>query len=179
MSVLAEAVAEIMTQTGTVCCAIVDIETGECLSRFGIAITGTLEAAALVNARMLRAKLRMVEEQSHETIEDILITLDRHYHIIRLIHSGGRMPSMFIYLVLDKSVSNLAMARRKLAVVERHMVDFPEAVARLEAARARALNGEEKLPGVPDDDGELPPFMREDVAMKLLGIEAVEGDFQF
>jgi hypothetical protein len=179
MSVLAEAVAEIMTQTGTICCAIVDIETGECLSRFGVAITGTLEAAALINARMLRAKLRLVDEQSHETIEDILITLDRHYHIIRLIHCGDRMPSMFFYLVLDKGVANLAIARRKLAAVERHMVEFPEAVVQLEAARSRALIGEEKVPGSGSDDDELPPFMREDVAMKLLGIKAAEENYEF
>lgn len=182
MSVLADAVAEIMTQNGAVSCAIVDIETGECLSRFGVAVTGMLEAAGLVNARMLRSKLKLVEEHHHESIEDILITLDRHYHIIRLIHCGARRPCMFLYLVMDRNVANLAMARRKLALLEYQMVETPEAAANLETARADALGVsyyDDKIYGLNTefgavDDGELPPFMRDDVAMKLLGINVDE-----
>ncbi len=181
MPVLEEAVTEIMTQRGSVSCAIVDIETGECLSQCGVAVSGTLETAGLVNARMLRAKLRMVEEHHHESIEDILITLDRHFHVIRLIHIGSATPNMFIYLILDRSVSNLAFARRKLAAIEFKLVETPEATARLDVSRANAIGlstCDDKVYGTPggfgavSDDGELPPFMRDDMAMKLLGIKA-------
>ena len=113
MSILKEAIAEVMTLSGTVACAIVDIESGECLARAGVTVSGMLETAGLVNARMLRAKLSMVSDLSHDTIEDILITLGAQYHIIRLIHAGGGVPSMFIYLMLDRSLANLAISRRK------------------------------------------------------------------
>lgn len=191
MLMLAEAARQIMTLDGAVSCAVVDIEAGECLSRSGVAVTGALEAAALVNARMLRAKLRMVDEHYGESIEDILITLGRHYHVIRLIGvgdsetgdsyrqgSGGRgAPSMFFYLVLDKGAANLALARRRLASVERGMFQAPDAPATLEAARARASRNDGKFYGTIGGFGhghedELPPFMRDDVAMKLLGIDA-------
>lgn len=184
MSVLDDAVTQIMTQSGAVSCAIVDIETGECLSRYGVAVTGMLEAAALVNARMLRAKLRMVSEHHNESIEDILITLGRHYHIIRLVRGGQEMPTLFLYLVLDRPTANLAMARHKLALIEHDMFQTPEAIAKLEAVRARAMGNDRKLHGGidgfgPDNEDDLPAFMRDDVALKILGINADEEIREF
>ena len=49
-----------------------------------------------------------------DTIEDILITLGKQYHIIR---PCANLKGLFIYLVLDKS-ANLAMARRKVQDAE-------------------------------------------------------------
>lgn len=49
----------------------------------------------------------------------MLITLGKHYHILR---PTARHPGLFIYLVLDKSRSNLALARRKVFDVEKEMV---------------------------------------------------------
>ena len=57
MPVLRRAITEVMAQRGAIACTIVDIESGECLARAGVTVTGILEAAGLVNARMLRAKL--------------------------------------------------------------------------------------------------------------------------
>ena len=51
-------------------------------------------------------------------IEDILITLDTQYHVIR---PSTTKDGLFIYLVLDKSKANLAMARYKVTEVEQTM----------------------------------------------------------
>ena len=51
-------------------------------------------------------------------IEDILITLGKQYHIIR---PSSRKEGVFIYLVLDKARSNLAMARRKVQDMDKDM----------------------------------------------------------
>ena len=51
-------------------------------------------------------------------IEDILITLGKQYHIIR---PSSRQEGVFLYFVLDKQRSNLAMARRKTQDVDKEM----------------------------------------------------------
>ncbi|MBC8143172.1 MAG: hypothetical protein H7Y38_17230 [Armatimonadetes bacterium] len=171
-----QAVRAVMEQNGVNACAIVDIETGECLARAGVTVTGVLETAGLVNARMLRAKMRFASDQHHETIEDVLITLDRHYHMIRLIACSAGLATMFIYVILDKTVANLALARRKVAEVQKQMVNSEESARQIDQTRLRLIGGElepskvyGEIEAFPQDD--LPPFMRDDVAMRLLGID--------
>ncbi len=50
-----------------------------------------------------------------DSIDDILITLGKQYHIIRPVASKA---GLFLYVVLDKSKSNLALARRKVQDIE-------------------------------------------------------------
>lgn len=175
------AVRAVMEQKGVESCAIVDIETGECLARAGVAVTGFLETAGMVNAAMLRAKMHFAADQHHETIEDVLITLDRHYHMIRLVRCSAGHASLFLYAILDKQEANLALSRRKVAEVLREMVASDEMAKQIEKLRQRLTGGElePKVFGNVDSFAqpeELPAFMRDDVAMKLLGINTEDND---
>ncbi len=88
------------------------------LGTVGNTHTLDLEMAAAGNTEVIRAKLRTMESLGlQDTIEDILITLGRQYHLIRLLQShSGR--GLFLYLVLDKGRSNLALARHRLRAIE-------------------------------------------------------------
>jgi hypothetical protein len=78
-----------------------------------------MELAAAGNTEVVRAKLKTMRMlKLDDAIDDILITLTHQYHIIRPVaaHEG-----VFFYLVLDKSRSNLALARRKVQDVEKDL----------------------------------------------------------
>ncbi len=77
----------------------------------------SLEAAAVGNSKVIRAKRQTISTlHLKDSIEDILITLGRQYHLIRPIATN---EELFLYLVLDKTRANLALARHKLADTER------------------------------------------------------------
>jgi hypothetical protein len=108
---------ELLTIDGAMCTALVDSESGMILGQAGSGVD--LEVAAAGNTEVVRAKMKTMRALGlNDTIEDILITLGRQYHIIRPI---ARKEGLFIYLVLDKNKSNLAMARRKVQDVEREL----------------------------------------------------------
>lgn len=52
-----------------------------------------------------------------DDVEELFITLHTQYHVIRAIDSG-RSTHRFFYLVLDRHVANLAMARHRLGQIE-------------------------------------------------------------
>jgi hypothetical protein len=55
-----------------------------------------------------------------DAIDDILITLGRQYHLIRLV-DGRQGTSLFMYLALDRNKANLAMARHRLRRIEQQL----------------------------------------------------------
>jgi predicted regulator of Ras-like GTPase activity (Roadblock/LC7/MglB family) len=94
---------------GTLGVALVDYESGMCLGTSGTGIN--LDVAAAGNMDVMKAKARVMRDLGIKGgIEDILITLDTQYHIIRPIGT-----SLFLYLAIDRQQGNLALARHKLA----------------------------------------------------------------
>jgi hypothetical protein len=106
---------DLLTVDGAMCCSIVDSESGMMLGSAGAGLD--LEVAAAGNTEAVRAKLKTMRQLGlNDVIEDILITLGRHYHLIR---PCSRKEGVFICFVLDKAKSNLALARRKLQDVDK------------------------------------------------------------
>ena len=99
--------------------AIVDSNSGMMLGADGAAAFN-LEVAAAGNTEVVRAKRHTMRALDlKDSIEDILISLARQYHVIRPLAVDD---AVFIYVVLDRSRANLAMARMKISGVERELV---------------------------------------------------------
>jgi len=97
-----------MQINGALAVAVVDLESGMSLGQAG-GNGLNLEVAAAGNTEVVRSKLKTMKALGlNDAIEDILITLGKAYHIIRPLASND---ALFIYLVLDKTKANLAMAR--------------------------------------------------------------------
>ncbi len=103
---------------GCVGACIVDSNSGMTLGSIGGTVD--LEVAAAGNTEVVRAKRKTMKALNlQDQIEDILITLGKAYHLIRPLVSND---ALFIYLVLDKSKANLAMARHQLRQIEKDLV---------------------------------------------------------
>ena len=113
------ALKEAMLIAGAVGVCLVDYSSGMMLGSLGGAEAGLdLEIAAAGNTEVVRAKQKTMELLNlSEKIEDILITLETHYHMMRLVTSDNG-NGLFFYLALNKDQANLAMARRQLQVIE-------------------------------------------------------------
>ena len=111
---------KVMELDGAIGGCIVDSNSGMVLAQAGGGPGLNLEVAAAGNTEVVRAKRKTMKNLDlKDTIDDILITLNRQYHLIRLLSSND---ALFMYLVLDKSKANLAMARLALAGAEKDLV---------------------------------------------------------
>ena len=108
MATVNESLRDLLRVDGALCTALVDSNSGMMLGSAGAGMD--LELAAAGNTEVVRSKLKTMKTLGlSDTIEDILITLGKQYHIIRPVQAKS---GIFIYLVLDRLKANLAMARR-------------------------------------------------------------------
>jgi hypothetical protein len=114
MAGLGDSLNELMTIDGAQAVALVDYQSGMLLGEAGSGMD--MEVAAAGNTEVIRAKMKTAGAlKLNDTIEDILISLGKAYHIMRPVASK---PGLFFYVVLDRNKSNLALARRKVLDVE-------------------------------------------------------------
>ena len=114
-----ETLPKLMEIDGCLGCCIVDSNSGMMLGAAGGGVM-SLEVAAAGNTEVVRSKRKTMKALNlNDSIEDMLITLGKHYHLIRPLSSND---ALFIYLVLDKSRANLAMARYQLTSIEKDLV---------------------------------------------------------
>jgi hypothetical protein len=107
-----------MNIDGSIAVALVDYTSGMTLGALGGGPEFDVTVAAAGNTDVVRAKLRTIEMlQLPDGIEDILITLDSQYHLIRPLRARSG-KGLFLYLALSKSRANLALARHHLKSVE-------------------------------------------------------------
>lgn len=117
MASIQDSLNTLMGTDGALCAALVDSSSGMLMGSVGSGLD--MELAAAGNTEVVRAKLKTMRMLNlNDSIDDILITLGQQYHIIRpvLAHEG-----VFFYLVLDKTRSNLALARRKVIDAEKDL----------------------------------------------------------
>ena len=109
---------ELLKTDGAMAAAVVDYSSGMLLAGAGTS-SMDLEIAAAGNTEVVRAKMKTMKLLAlNETIDDILITLGEQYHLLRPV---SRQDGLFLYFVLDKSKSNLALARRSLVDVDKQI----------------------------------------------------------
>jgi hypothetical protein len=120
MANLKESLSKLAELDGFVGACVVDSDSGMMLGSEGGGAAVNLEVAAAGNTEVVRAKRKTIATLGlQDEIEDILITLVKQYHLIRPL---SQKEGLFVYLVLDKSRSNLAMARYSLSEVEKSIV---------------------------------------------------------
>jgi hypothetical protein len=117
------ALKEAMGIEGAIGVALVDWESGLCLSTQGGGKFLDLNLAAAGNTDVVRAQMRTMESlHLDDAIEDILITMEKQYHLIRILKNPRNGTGLFLYLVLERGRSNLALARHYLTRIENEIV---------------------------------------------------------
>jgi predicted regulator of Ras-like GTPase activity (Roadblock/LC7/MglB family) len=106
---LEEVLQKLLSFDGAMCVAVVDSESGMILGKAGSGVEIDLAAAGA--SVILRARLASIKALgSDEQIDDVLISTTSQ---VQIIHPLPSNPSIFTYLIGDKSKSSLAMARYK------------------------------------------------------------------
>ena len=111
-----EIIQKLLNENGAQAAAIADYNSGLCLASKSNT-EFDIELAAATATEIVQAEMKTMEYMDINCkIEDILITLTTQYFLMRpIIKEDG----LFIYYVLNKANSNLALARRALLQAEK------------------------------------------------------------
>ncbi len=102
---------------GFMAASLVDLDSGMTLGLKSVRPDFDLAAASAYNSEMVKQKMKIMKALSLRTsLEDMLITLGDQIHVIKMV-----APTTFIYLVVDRSSSNLAIVRN---VIGKHIANF-------------------------------------------------------
>ncbi len=113
---ITQALDAVMKIDGAIGTCLVDWTSGLTLGSAGGQGRLNIELAGSLNTQVVRAKMdAMAGLGIKGTIEDMLITLEDQYHLLRPLKKA---PSAFLYVAMDKSRSNLGLARMKLQQIE-------------------------------------------------------------
>ena len=113
-----ESMPKLLEIEGCIGACIVDSNSGMTLAASSNAAVD-LEIAAAGNTEVVRSKRKTMKALGlNDQIEDMLITLGKAYHLIRPLASND---ALFIYVALQRSKANLALARHQLSAVEKDL----------------------------------------------------------
>ncbi|MCY1032020.1 hypothetical protein OV207_11175 [Corallococcus sp. BB11-1] len=116
MANVKQALEEALKIDGAFAVCLADAKSGMTLGSAGSA-GFNVEAAAAGNTEVVRAKMKTMQMLGiKDRIEDILITLGEQYHIIRPL---AARDGLFLYIALHRASANLALARFRLAELEK------------------------------------------------------------
>lgn len=103
--------AHVLKIDGAIGAALVRATDGTVLGQLAVGRGLDMTRAAKIAQDLVQAALRL-----RDGIEDIMITVDTQYHVMRLL---GPAEDVLVHLVLDRDRSSLGMARQQLAKVAR------------------------------------------------------------
>jgi predicted regulator of Ras-like GTPase activity (Roadblock/LC7/MglB family) len=113
------ALSELMDIDGAIGVAIVDYESGMTLGTAG-GRSLDMELAGAGNTEMVRSKKNIIHDLGlDEDIEDLLVSLNTQYHLIRMCQHHA---DVFIYVVIDRNEGNLGLARREIDQVDERLI---------------------------------------------------------
>lgn len=119
MAYYEQMIIDMLNIDGCMAAALVDYESGMMLAGSSKTTFIDLEIATAGNTEVIRSKTKTLSMLGiKETIEDILMTLDNQYHLLRPLSKNS---DLFMYCALDRNKSNLALARRTLKEIDHQL----------------------------------------------------------
>jgi hypothetical protein len=104
---------EVLKIDGAIGAALVHATNGTLLGQVSVGRDVDMTRAAKIAQDLVQAALRL-----RDGIEDIMITVDTQYHVMRTVGPG---EDVFVHLVLDRDRASLGMARQQLAKLARNV----------------------------------------------------------
>lgn len=113
------ALKEALEIDGALGVALVDAESGMALASATSDGAPGIELAAAAASDIIRAEHRVIEALHRtDVVEDVMITLGTQYHLIAFPRPAH---DVFVYLVLERKLANLGMARHQLTRITRRL----------------------------------------------------------